>query len=668
MRLTGRLRLLAAAAMLLASVPLAPSVEAATPDLTLVTSATYLVQPAQARIQVVVDVTAASRKPASKTTMYYFDHAFLLVQAGATAPKVSGLKGAKVAIAKKDSKSTTLRIDFGKRLFGGSTAAFRLTFSLLDQKGAPGSLVRVGTSLVTIPVWAFATEYTPGSQVAVEFPPGYEVSVESGSFAQTGTTDAGGTRLATGLLDNPLGFFAFVSAQATPTFIDTPLSVSVPNGNVELTMRSWLDDPGWAGRVGKVLAGALLLLRTEIGLPWPHTGPVTVQESVSRAGGGHAGRYDPSGEVIEVAYWAANQAVIHEAVHGWLNGKVLADRWAVEGFASLYADRVMARLGAKVPAPSLTSEQQAVAFPLNAWPAEAGVDPAMESYGFTASAILASAIADRVGDDGLRRVWLAAVDGIGAYQPSGLTATSSAAPETVDGAPDWRGMLDLIADASGQDLTDLWRKWVVRPGEAALLDARTAARSSYAKTVAVANGWMLPRPIRDALRAWRFDAAATLMADARAVLLKHAALEQQAAAAGITLPSTLRTLFETGSLHAASAEADRESAAITAIATAAAARTDEHDLLSRMGMIGEQPELDFAAAGQELSGGRIDASIDASSRAYRAWTGAWSEGRRRIVFLLAVLAAAVVLTPAIWTGLGRPTLLRRRARGSSAAA
>ena len=663
MKGSRQVRALLAAVVLLGAWPLAPA-DAATPDLTLVTSATYLVQPAQARILVVVDVTAASHKPETKTTMYYFDHALLLVQAGVVSPRVSGIKGARVAVAKKDSKSTTLRIDFGKRIYGGATATLRLTFILPDAGGAAGGLVRVGASLVTVPVWAFATASTPGSRVAVEFPPGYNVTVESGSFAQTGTTAAGGTRLSTGALDDPLAFFAFLSAQQPPILRDTRLSVTVPDGTIELTMRAWADDPMWASRVGKVLAQGLPILRKDIGFAWPHTDPVVVQEAVSRAGGGHAGRYDATGHAIEVAYWAGSQAVIHEAVHGWLNGRVMADRWAVEGFAAMYANRATAQLGGNPPIPALTTEQRAAAFPLNAWPAEAVADPGVESYGFAASAILAAAIAERVGDDALRRVWVAAADRVGAYQPPVVATASGGVAETVDGAPDWRGMLDLLDDASGQNLAALWRTWVVRPGEAGLLDARDAARSSYTKTLAVANGWALPRSIRDALRTWRFDTASTLMADARAVLQKRAALEQQAATARVVLPATLRTLFETGSLAAAFTEADRESAAITAITTAAASRTDEHDLLSSAGMIGEQPDADLAAAQHELAAGRIDGSVAASSRAYRAWTGAWAEGRRRLVFLLAVLAAASILVPTLWTRARRSLVVRRPSRGT----
>ena len=97
-------------------------------------------------------------------------------------------------------------------------------------------------------------------------------------------------------------------------------------------------------------------------------------------------------------------------------------------------------------------------------------------------------------------------------------------PEGVGGPPDWRALLDLLEARSGQDLVPLWREWVVRPDEAAMLDARAQARTSYERTLALADGWQLPRAIRDALRSWQFDTAETLMADARTVLAQRKAV------------------------------------------------------------------------------------------------------------------------------------------------
>ena len=73
-------------------------------------------------------------------------------------------------------------VDLGARLYSGKSANYRLAFDIVDAGGAATRDVRIGSSLVSFPVWAFATDSTPGSTVRVVFPTGYEVQVESGSI------------------------------------------------------------------------------------------------------------------------------------------------------------------------------------------------------------------------------------------------------------------------------------------------------------------------------------------------------------------------------------------------------------------------------------------------------------------------------------------------------
>jgi hypothetical protein len=260
-----------------------------------------------------------------------------------------------------------------------------------------------------------------------------------------------------------------------------------------------------------------------------------------------------------------------------------------------------------------------------------------------------------VGPDVLAAVWADAAAGIGAYQPPvttdapGAAAAAPPTPETVAGAPDWRGLLDLFEAHSGEDLATLWRESVVLPDEAALLDARTAARQSYARTLAIAGDWQLPRGIRDALRAWDFAAAEALMADARTVLAQRNAGAALAARSGLTLPVAMEPLFESGSLAEASAQAEAERAAIVAIEEAAGSRSSASDVLSGLGMLGENPERDLAASRRALTAGELDASREAADRAHRAWTAAWQEGRRRAMLAIAALVTLLVLGSAIMT-------------------
>ncbi len=633
------------------ALPVSPAAAANT-DLTLVTNASYTVQPSHGRVHVVVAIDARNHRGETRTHKYYFDHAFLAVQPGASGFAISGAKGATVRVADRSKAATLLRIDFGARLYGGGGRSLELTFNLVDPGKPASRQVRVGTALVTFPVWAFASDGAKGSRVQVHFPAGYDVSVESGDFDSRVRTTDGGVTLATEPLGEPLSYFSYLTAQREAVYKSSPLTVDAGGRSIDLVVRGWRDDPAWAGRIGALFRRALPQLTREIGLAWPETQPTVVQEAVSRAAGGYAGLFAPAERRIEVAYWAAPLVALHEAAHGWFNGGLVADRWASEGFASLYAQRTAAKLKVRDTSPRLTAAVSRAEIPLNAWPntagAEAGADLPTETYGYAASLALARAIAQRAGDAALRRVWAAASAHVGAYQPETAQPFGDAGdPETVDGPPDWRGLLDLLETETGKDFTGLWRKWVIRPEEAGLLDARADARTAYARTLALAGDWRLPRGIRDALRSWQFDVAVQQLADARTVLAQRSAIESLAERGSLTLPPAVQQRFQAGDMAGASREAEAERNAMLTVIQAADARVHDDDLLSRIGMLGEDPEADLASAQSAFTAGDLAAAQSAADDAYRAWSAAWQEGRRRALLAVAVLAGALVLVAAV---------------------
>jgi len=633
----------------------APTALGASTDLTVVTATRYTVQPTQKRIRVVVDATITNHRADTRVNRYYYDHAFLDVQPGAASPAVvTGPKGAAIHIASRGANASVLRIDFGGKLYGGKTTTLRFAFNLADVGTGARRLIRVGTSLITFPVWAYATDGATGSRVTVAFPKGYDISVESGSFGTRARASDGGTVLATGALANPLGFFAYVSAQQPATFHTTSLSVDVPGGTIDLTMNAWKDDKLWAGRVGGLFARALPALRADIGLTWPHDGTVVVQEAVSRKTGGYAGLYDPKESQIQVAYWAGSAIIVHEAAHGWFNGTLLADRWADEGFASLYAQRALRTLKIKASVPTLTASLKASAFPLNAWPASPAPASASEAYGYAGSYALATIIAERAGPDAMARVWADAAGRTGAYQPPAGQGTG--APETVADAPDWRGFLDLLEAETGESFTDLWSAWVVRPDEAALLDQRAAAQADYQTVLGATGGWALPKSVRDALRAWRFDSVTAQLAQARQALSAHASLVKAATAAGLTVPGRMQALFEAGNFTGAIDEAQAERSAIDAITEAEAGRSGGTDPVTAVGLIGQDPDQDLVAARDAFNAGDTTRAVAAVVAASGAWADAFGEGRRRLLMGISALVAAAAL------GLSLVSRLRRSRR------
>ncbi len=652
------LLLVAAGPLLPAGLGGAGPARAASGDLTLVTDAVYTVRPDDGRVSVTVAITARNRTTETRTRRFFFDHAFLAVQPGATNPRLSGAPGSRAKVSKRTGRSTLLRLEFGTRIYSGKSTSLRLTFDLPGTGKAASPQVRVGASLVTLPVWAFASEGARGSTVTVRVPAGWDVAVESGELVRRDVAATGGVALESGPIPSPLTWFAYVTAHRPAEFQEQPLTVTVGDQQAELSLQGWADDPAWTRRMAALLGAVLPALGTEIGLPWPDGEPVEIAESVSRDVDAVAALFDPADRRIEVAYWADHGVVVHQAAHVWFNGSLLADRWANEGFATHYALRVSAQVGESADGPEMTAEAKGARLALDTWPGSTGARTAADAYAYAASYALASEVASLVGEGALTAVWSDAAARIGAYQPPGGATASQGTVENVTGPPDWRGLLDLLEERSGADLVPLWRDLVVTSAEAPLLDARAEAQASYRRTLALADGWQLPRAVRDALRAWDFATAETLMADLRTVLAQRNAGAELAASEGLRVPNVMQDLFESGLIAEASARAESERSAILAVRRAEEARSPDDDLLSRIGMLGEDPDRDVARAREALETGDLDASLASADRAHRAWTVAWEEGRRRALLGLAVVASLLVLGSAVVSN-------RRRSRTAS---
>lgn len=639
-----RLGLIALVAALgLSIAPAGPSapleVRAAAPDLTITSNARYDVQPGDRRVRVTVDLALTNHLKDTKTKRYFFDEAFLAVLPGTSGYKLRwvGDGSPSVKATKKTKSYTLLRLDLAQRLYSGKTARYRLTFDLKDPGGVPTRDLRIGDSLVSFPVWAFATDETAGSSVSVVFPKGYDVKVEAGEIDPPTVDGEGRTVFETGRLAKPLDFFAYLVADRPGATTDTPLTATVAGEPVELTVRSWPDDPAWAERVGGLLTTGLPTLGERIGLAWPLPEDLVVAEAVSRTTGGYAGLFDPAGGTVEIAYYADDFVVLHEAAHGWFNGSLLADRWTNEAFASYYATEAAAALKVDVRDATLTDELQTKRIPLNDWGPVGTEDPLQEDYAYAAGLALAISIAERAGDDVLQDVWADAAGGVAAYQPTVDSAETGAA------VPDWRGLLDLLEEHDSDAYDDLWRAWVARPTDLPLLDARADARAQLAEVQAATDGWSLPTPIREAMRAWRFEDATTLLDGAAAALDQRTAVNEAAGKAGLIAPDTLRTAFEDDDgFDDAMAEAAAELDAIDRYADAAALRPAEDTPIETLGLWGQTPDVELTAARDALARGDLEGSIAASSAAAAMWGGAEASGQGRAISL-GLLAAAILV-------------------------
>ena len=366
------------------------------------------------------------------------------------------------------------------------------------------------------------------------------------------TAADGTTTLETGKLDKPLTFFAYLVGDRPGSYAERIETATIDGSPVELTIRGWADDAAWADRVGGLVSRGLPVLAQEIGLPWPRQGGLAFHETVSRSTGGYAGLFDPSLGQVEVAYDAGDFVVLHESAHTWFNGGLLTDRWANEAFASYYGLEAAKELKIKASADTLTPELEAARIPLNAWGAVGRENEKTEDYAYAATLALARAIAERAGADGLRAVWADAAGKVGAYQPvvTGDAATSGAAgarprPRPSTRPPDWRALLDLLEERTGvclrRPVADMGR---ARHGPAA---ARRPPRGADrvrrggrgGRGLAAAAGACAMRCARGGSTRRRRCSTTP-----RRSSTTGRTITTDAAAAGLTVPDTLRTAFE----------------------------------------------------------------------------------------------------------------------------
>ena len=638
----------------------APTVaRAASPDLTIVSSARYDVQPAQKRVRVTVDLTLTNRLRDTTTKRYFFDHAFLAVLPGASNYSLgwAGRGRPTVGVAKRTASYTLLRLNLARDLAAGKSARYRLAFDLRDPGGKPTRDLRIGDTLVSFPVWAFASDATSGSSVTVVFPKGYQVAVEAGRIPSPSVSSDGRTVFNSGILPNPLDFFAYLVGDRPGAYRETHVAATVVGRDVSVTVRAWSDDSAWAQRIRRVLGVGLPALGQRIGLEWPdYDKPLVVTEAVSRSTGGYAGIFDPSAGEVAIAYYADDFVVLHEAAHTWFNGSLLADRWSNEAFASYYAELAAADTKTKVTTDKLTDALKKSRIPLNDWGEVGTLDVTKEDYAYAAGLVLAREIGKRAGELGLRAVWADAADRISAYQPTG------GGEEVVGGPVDWRALLDLLEEHTGKPFDDLWKTWVARPEDLPLLDARTAARARYARFVQAVDGWHVPLSIRDAMRAWRFDAGTELMDAAQDVLDLRARVESEAADAGLTAPMALREAFEDDDgFDDAMAEGGAELQAIDHYVAAVEHRPTGSTPLMQLGLFGQTPESDLALARDAFARGDLAASAEASDQATATWLDAEPSGQGRM-FSIATIVIAVLFLFALLIVTVRRGRRRRRNR------
>ncbi len=636
--------ILAAAASAFQAAAPAP-VAATQTDLSFISSSTWTADPVASRVHVSVSLTATSHTLDTDGRSYFYDEIHLVLPPSATAYVATSPTGQPLSVAVESTSTSGVDVvvALGQRLHSGESGSVNLGFDLVDIGGSTERDLRLSRNLMSFPVWAFGSPGTPGSSVSVVFPSGFTVQEEFGGLTRS-VLGSGEVVYASGPIDDSTALSAwFTAVQPVPPgdFLVRALTI----GPLDVSLRYWADDPGWADRVELVLREGYAVLRDLIGLGDPRGTSLTVEEASTQEIGGFSGSYDQTTGRVQVSYFADPFVILHEAAHMWFNGDLASDRWIQEAFASYYAEQAVFRLGLVDHAPVLTQRLAQGGVPLNDWATAGQPSSATDAYLYAATLEVAKRIAALAGQDGLRRVWSAASSGRAAYQPN-----HSAAAEVVTAdAIDWRELLDLLEQTTGAKYGAIWSQWIVDPAQAPLLQQRVTAQSAYAAAQGVAGDWDLPPDIRRALGNWQFDSALALIGQAKVILAQREQIASAAAVEGTSPPDTLRAQFEGSGVMAASTEATTELAVLDALAGARRAESQGQGGARALGLLGVDPQADLAAAQKAFATGDMVRAMSLATSARSAWEGATGTGQARLFGALAIFAGlALLLVVLIW--------------------
>jgi len=638
-------------------------VEAAQTDLSFISSSTWTADPAAARVHVLAVVTATSHSVDVGGRRYYYDRIQLTLPPSAVAVAAASGdgRGLPVTAESVSSSGVVVLVALGQRLYSGQSCSVDVKFDLVDAGGSTDRDLRIGSTLMSFPVSAFGSPNTPGSSVTVIFPSYFTVQEEFGGLTRA-VFGSGEVVFSSGILDDATSLSAWFTATEPVPASDFRVR-AVIIGPLNVSLRYWADDIGWADQVERVLRAGYPVLRDMIGLGDPIGTTLTVEEASTQEIGGFSGAYNQTTGQVQVSYFADPFVILHEITHLWFNGDLVTDRWVQEGFASYYAQQAVDRLGFTDHAPVLTDRLLQAAVPLNDWVSAGEPSSVTDAYLYGATLDVAREIAAQAGQDGLRSVWVAARSGEAAYQPlhgSGIETFGV-------GATDWRRLLDLLEQETGRSYAAIWRQWVMDPSQTLLLQQRDSALAAYSSAQKAAGPWDLTPAIRRSLDTWQYGQATTQMAQARSILSKRAQIEVEAAADGTTPPSTLQNAFERLSLADADAEATNELAVLDEISAAQGAATGNGGAARAVGLLGADPQADLAAARDAFAKGDMTRALSMATSARAAWQSADTAGQMRILGFSSLLVGCVLLLALfIWTRGGSSRGRFGRAEASAA--
>ncbi len=467
-------------------------------------------------------------------------------------------------------------------------------------------------------------------------------------------------------INNPTDFVLAVAARD-----DRKLSVREFNIDGHFVrLHFWPGDEEWADFVEDNARLALPVLRERIGRPWPEVDTLDIIESPRPYLIGYGGWYAINLGEIEVGERLLTSTLIHELTHAWFNDSLFQERFITEGLADTFARQAALSLLEGDLAPEVREAMEetlevpeqpdldsTAARPLLDWSSSAFGSFDIERYGYQTSFYVVNELYEEIGQEAFAEMLVAADLDYTAYPASDPT-------ETVFVAANWQRFFDLAERIGGSDLAeDLFRTYVLREEDVALLDDRSAAIEAYEAFAERSRPYEVPINVRDALNAWAFDAALERIDEADAALSDLQALDARAAASDFDLPIDLTEEYEAGDFDQIAPNLDMYSRALDRLDEVAPLRERPLSWLETTGLGDTDINYYFDLATARINNGNPLGAIEAADQAVEQFSGLSAAGLRTIglrvmigLVLLVVAGFAIRLGIALAMRRSSPTL------------
>lgn len=336
--------------------------------------------------------------------------------------------------------------------------------------------------------------------------------------------------------------------------------------------------------------------------------------------------------------------MLHELSHAWFNRKWFSDRWLSEGFAQVYSNLAVDKLGGTPLEPEEVQQDDPGKVTLEGWstPDFTDADGDRERYGYNAAFWVVQRILDEIDVDKMAEV-LTAVDA------DRMAYAGHDQNQTTDVDTDWRRFLDLVENIGGSQVAeDLVAQYVISPGQHSQITARSDARVAYDELVAHGGEWAPPLLVRREMEAWSFSEATTSIKAAQHVLDMRDQIDADVAEIGTTYPADDRTAYEseTNDMVGSTAWTRGTLNVADRLLEAARAERGSHGILGSIGLIGSDIEGTLDEAKAAFAEGDLETATAKAHEVIDAVNDETSAGLHRVgiaLGLILLIAGSVFL-------------------------